>query len=393
MKKKLLFVIPSLEIGGAEKSLINLLELMDYDKYEVDLFLLTKKEYADVVPKQVNMVSHSEDFVNFSKGLLSACIQFLKQRKFSLLLSRIIFSIINRILPTNKAEQYSWLFLRKSIGVLPQQYDVAIGYLEKSSIYLAVDCAIASKKIGFIRVNYEALNLNRNFDLKYFNQLTYLCANGQKSYHILKKNFPTSKFDIKLIYNSTNKNKIQRLQKEKLEVATTNSLVSVGRLHPQKGYDLTIETAKQLVIRNVDFKWYIVGDGPQKEELLKLIRDAGLTNQVFLTGEKKNPYPYMANCNIYVQTSYYEGRSNTILEAMLLGRPIVATNFESVADLITCPAEGMIVDMSANEIADAIQYLFDNPSIRQSMSDHLLQKKNLSSDSLKTFYDLLEENI
>ena len=134
MKKNILFIIPSLGAGGGEKSLINLLSQFDYSKYNVDLFLLNHDGlFMDLIPKEVNILSISEDIRIFNLGIVSSILKFLLIGNFKLAYSRLMFCLINRFYSDGIGEQYSWKYLKNAIGTLEKKYDVAIGYLEKTS--------------------------------------------------------------------------------------------------------------------------------------------------------------------------------------------------------------------------------------------------------------------
>lgn len=158
MKKKILFVIPSLDSGGGEKSLINLLNTIDYNLYEVDLVLFKKKGlFLTLVPENVSITEISGNYIHFSKGLLTSCWYFLMNFNLKLVFFRILFTLKNSWIKNRAvAEQNSWNAMAHSIPVLPKMYDVAVAFLEKSSIYYVVDKVNAAKKIGWIHTNYSS---------------------------------------------------------------------------------------------------------------------------------------------------------------------------------------------------------------------------------------------
>ena len=170
MKKNILFIIPSLEVGGGEKSLVSLLNQMDYSKYNVDLFLIKKEGlFLKMIPPEVNVLNTPDDLKIFLEGLIDSIKDYLKQKKLMLVYSRIMFTLINRFYKDKvRAEQMSWKYMSKAIGILDKKYDVAIGFLEKTSNYLCVDNVTADKKIGWIHTNYENMKMNTKIDEKYF---------------------------------------------------------------------------------------------------------------------------------------------------------------------------------------------------------------------------------
>lgn len=392
MKKKLLFIIPSLHLGGAEKGLINLLANFDYEKYEVDLLLFTHDGalVKDVHPK-VNLLPISSNFVTFSKGLVASCLSFFLQFKWELLWYRLLFVLTSRKHATNKAEQYSWNYLKNFLETPTTNYDVAIGFLEKTSIYCCVDVIKAKKKIGFIRTDYSSLQLDKKFDENYFHQLDYLCANGTLSLNILQREFPQLLSKLKLVENVTFPKRIHQLaESESLFESNRISIATVGRLEQPKGYGLAVEACAILVEKGYDIQWMIIGEGNERSTLERLISERNLQNNLILVGQKENPYPYISQAHFYVQTSLHEGKSNTINEAKILCKPIVVTNFESVFEQITHLKNGIIVEKNPQAIANGIITLIEDVELKNKVVEQLKLEQLVSGKEIEQFYQILE---
>lgn len=140
MKKKILFVIPSLDAGGAEKSLINLLSTIDQTRFSVDLFLFFDKGlFLSQVPEFVNILPKNPELEIFQRPLISSVLGFLRKGRLSSAIQRIqFFWTYKKIKNASLAEQYSWKYIQGSFGKINTEYDAAIGFLEKSSIYIAL---------------------------------------------------------------------------------------------------------------------------------------------------------------------------------------------------------------------------------------------------------------
>ncbi|MBN8641851.1 MAG: glycosyltransferase [Flavobacteriales bacterium] len=392
MKKKLLFIIPSLHLGGAEKGLINLLANFDYEKYEVDLLLFSHDGalVKDLNPN-VNILPISNNFVTFSKGLVASCLSFFTQFKWKLLWYRLLFVLTSRKHATNKAEQYSWNYLRNFLETPVTHYDVAIGFLEKTSIYCCVDVIKAKKKIGFIRTDYSSLQLDKKFDEYYFHQLDYLCANGSLSLNILQREFPQLLSKLKLVENVTFPKRIYKLaESESLFDSNRIAIATVGRLEQPKGYKLAVESCALLVEKGYDIQWMIIGEGNERSALERLISERNLQNNLILVGQKENPYPYISQAHFYVQTSLHEGKSNTINEAKILCKPIVVTNFESVFEQITHLKNGIIVEKNAESIANGIVTLIEDVELKNKVVEQLHVEQLVSGKEIEQFYQILE---
>jgi len=393
MKKKILFVMPSLRAGGAEKCLVNLLNEFDYNKYEVDLLLLNKTGiFLKLLTLEVAILTLQDDFAIFSKNPITSFFTFLGKGKFSLAYSRIAFTFKNRFIKNKGiAEQYSWKDLKKAIPKGQKEYDVAIGFLEKTAIYLTVDCISAKKKIGFINNDYAMLKLDAVFDEPYFKQLEYLFTVSESCEVVLKATFPDLKSKIKMMYNILSEKVIQNLAVEKTKGLDTEiNLVTLGRLSQQKGFDLAIIAAAILVKKGYNFKWYILGEGEERSALEQLIKENNLSNNFILLGIKENPYPYINNSTIYVQPSRFEGKSLAIDEAKILHKPILVTNFTSAKDQIESGVNGLIVPLSEEAIADGIIELVKNQELRNTFISNL-KKQNYGTESeIEKLYQIID---
>lgn len=392
MKQQLLFVLPSLEAGGGEKSLVTLLNCIDYDQYDVDLVLFVPKGiFLKQLPKNVKLLYLNDDYKTFTSGLSSTIVSFLKQRKFGLTFSRLLYTFKSNVIKNKgKAEQYSWKHLKKSITSLPKEYDAAIGFLEKSSIYFVVDCVKAKRKIGFIHNDYVKLDLDASFDLPYFEKLNTIATVSEQCVTVLKEVFPTQKDKVQLLYNIVSAKLIHQMAEEPVTIDTTKpSLLSIGRLHPQKGFDLAIEAAALLKKHGLNFVWYIIGEGAERTALEQAITKNGLEKHVVLLGIKENPYPYIKQTTIFVQPSRYEGKSIALDEAKILHKPIVVTNFTTAKDQINHLKNGIICEMDAESLANALAGLLQNESLQKDFSLHLSKESLGSEAEINTFYQLI----
>lgn len=394
MKKNILFIIPSLGAGGGEKSLINLLSQFDYNQYNVDLFLLNHNGlFMNLIPKEVNILMLKEDIRIFNKGIVSSISKFLLKGNLRLAYSRLMFCIINRRNPVGKGEQYSWKYLRQAIGILDNNYNVAIGYLEKTSNYICCDCVQADKKIGWIHNDYRKLELDKEFDKKYFRKLDFLITVSEKCEIVLKEEFPTEKEKIKLIYNIVSKKAIEELANEPLEEDEITddkiNILSIGRLDEQKGFDMAIEACKILVDKGYKICWYVIGEGMERGALESLIEKNNLQDNFKLLGLKTNPYKYLKACDIYAQPSRYEGKSVAIDEAKILCKPILVTNFSTVYDQIEDNVTGIMTKMTSEKISEGLEKLILDESIVIELKQNLTLLTLTNEYEINKLYEII----
>ena len=164
----------------------------------------------------------------------------------------------------------------------------------------------------------------------------------------------------------------------------------MGRFSPPKGIDLAVKSSAILKKKGYNFKWYHIGTGELKPEIEKLIYELNVQNEFILLGEKSNPYPYIGQCDIYVQPSRYEGKSIAIDEAKCLCRPIVTTNFTTVADQIQDGVNGIVCEMNEIDIAAKIETLLNDEDLRKKVTRNLSEEKTGNEEELEKFYSILD---
>jgi glycosyltransferase involved in cell wall biosynthesis len=397
MKKNLLFVIPSLTAGGAERSLINLLTQMDFEQYNVDLFMFSPKGiFLELLPKNVRILPLPDSYNQFVKPILPSISRLLWRKNSRLAFSRIMFSFKNRMSGNvSVKEQESWKYIARSFVVLEKKYDIAIAFLEKSSIYFCTEKVNADKKIGWVHNDYDMLGMNPYFDQNYFNKLDYIVTVSEECRHILKERFPNQNEKLKVIYNIVSPTIIRGLANMVSEDVYNRKkdefvILSIGRLHPQKGFEYALRAAKLLLDSGYCFQWNIIGEGVERTALTELIDTMGLKNHVKLLGLKANPYPYIKQADIYAQTSVFEGKAIAIDEAKILNKPIVITNFNTAKDQLKDGVEGLIVDLNAEAIASGISKLIQDSEVRSRMAQHLATLALGTEDEINKLYKILE---
>lgn len=391
MKKKLLFVIPSLGAGGAEKSLVNLLNVIDSEKCEVDLLLFSQKGlFLSQVPGFVTILPKNKDLEVFQKPLLASVLTFLLSGKLLSAVRRIQFFLVNkRIANKSVAEQQSWKYIKNSFEKLNTEYDAAIGFLEKSSLYFVVDKVKTKKKIGVIHTVFSKLNADLEFERKYLYNVDAVAVVSSECAVDLKHVFPELQLKISVLPNIVSRNLVQQFaNKIKLDLGL-NAIVSIGRLENVKGFDLAVESASILKHKNIDFHWYILGEGSERPALEKMIAERGLQNEITLVGLKENPYPYIKVAKIFVQPSRYEGKSIVIDEAKILRKPIIVTNYATAKDQIENGVNGLICDMNPEALAESILKYWQEPEFTAQIIANLRHLKYNAEQNVETFYKLI----
>lgn len=393
MKKDILFIMNNLTCGGAEKALISLLETIDFTKYNVDL-LLFKKEglFLSKVPPKVNLLEEPFGYKYFDMSIKSALLECIKNGRLDVAFSRIMAGFIFRT-ETNQAkcEQRVWKYLSLSMKKLNKEYDIAIGFLEKTPIYFSVEKVTAKKKIGFIHNDYNKLGMDSAIDYPFFEKLDHVITVSDECASVLKEKFPKYKHKIEMIYNIVSPRILKKLSLESTDLnANEINIVSVGRLHSQKGFDLAIKACKEIVERGHNIKWHVIGEGEERSELAKLISSNQLEDHFFLKGIRENPYPYIYTADIYVQPSRFEGKSIAIDEAKILNKPIVVTNFSTAEDQIRNKVNGLIVDMTPQGVAEGIINILSDRDLKDHLISNLRQEQLGTEVEVEKLYKLFK---
>nr|WP_208414421.1 glycosyltransferase [Paenibacillus castaneae] len=373
----------NLQCGGAEKSLLSLLQTMDYSRYNVDLYLFKHEGiFFNKLPKAVNVLEMPYLYRYFDMSINRAVIDCIKKGRFKLAFSRlragyIFFTEKN---PARR-EQRAWKYVSKSMPVLQKEYDAAIGFLEKNPVYFGIEKVKADKKLGFIHNDYDKLQMDSVIDSHYFEQLDHLITVSDICGEVLEQRFPQFKHKVKIIENIVSPSLIHTMSLEASDlfnVKNTFRILSIGRLNDQKGFDMAIDACKRLVESGYAVNWFIIGEGENRSCLEQQIEQNQLQTHFHLLGLKENPYPYLREADIYVQPSRFEGKSIAIDEAKILNKPIILTNFSTAKDQIIHNHNGLIVDMTAEAIFEGIERLIVDVSLRSALS------KQLSSEILGT---------
>lgn len=394
--KKLLIVINSLDIGGSEKSLISLLNLVDYNEYQVDLLMIKKGgDFDSYIPSQVNVLDIPE-YYQFLKGNMN----FSMYKKILYYIIRIKCSMdlrINKILNYKMNNQQIFYKNQKYIlEDIPQKYDIAIAYAQGFPTYLVADKVTARKKIAWINCDYRFTSYDKKMDKKFYNSIDKIIAVSDTGKQSIISINPKYKDKIEVIKDILDPSLIAKMADE-YEVNFSSdfiNIVTVARLvMGYKGYDIAIEAAKNLRELDIKFKWYVIGDGPDREKIEQLILKYNLQNHFILLGSKKNPYPYMKKCDIYVQTSRVEGLGLTVIEAKMLKSLIVTTNFSTASEIIENDNTGLIVGLSGEAVADGILQYIDDIKLKDRIKKNLLESKVEDfNDEIKKIRNLLQES-
>ena len=397
---KVLFVISALEAGGAEKSLINLLNLFDYNRYQVDL-LLFKKEgiFMDQIPEEVRIIEAPDDLF-YLYNIHGRQIKHALGA-FPSIIARITGTIYRNYSVRNKSypgTQIRWnKFYKKHISIFNDEYDIAISYMHGEVMYYVAEKIKARKKITWVHNDYRALKLKPETDYPYLCSFDKIATISDECVDILTQVFPQIKDKVVSIPNLTSSSLIRKraelyYPEEYKDSCNANKVIilSIGRLNYQKGFDIAIKIAAEMKKRGLQFVWYIIGQGTEQEHLTELINQFGLKEEFVLLGIRENPYPYIKNADIIAQPSRYEGKSVVIDEAKILHKPIVVSDYATVRDQITNENEGIISKLEVENFAEALEKLIQSKDLRDNYEEYLNQHEYGNDSMVEMYYKLME---
>ena len=383
MKKKILFVIDSLHSGGAEKSLVSLLSLINYKKFDVDLLLFKDGGlYFPLVPKEVKILSIPEYFDN-------------KNNKIKIKMAKIKNSILIRNPIYRKkfhGAQITAKNILKTIDNQSGKYDVAIAYSQGFPTYYVADKVKSVKKICWINTDYKKAGYNAEFDRKYYEKYNYMIPVSKKNKEVLEAVYPEFKYKMKIVYDIISAELVTKMAEEGQGYTDDFKgyrILTIGRHVELKGYDMAIDAAKLLKEKGINFRWYSIGEGVLTDKLKNQIKNNNLESEFVFLGTYTNPYTFIKQSDIYCQPSRFEGFGMAIAEAKILMKPIVATNFESAKEQIINGENGLIVEMNAKDISNAICNLINNRKMWSERIESIKCNYNKKKSSIIDFYKII----
>lgn len=393
--KKILFVIPTMRMGGAEQSLVSLLNAIESKKYDIDLLLFEKNgELIDRLPNNINIIEADTltramtlEFRHYFKDLI-------KEKYFLSAIMRIVMLINSKLEDlTGKKIFFNWNIAKRVVKKLSGQYDVAVGYLEGITNAYIIDKVDAKRKIGWIHTDFRKSSRHFKAEGSYYKKLDQIVIISEECRKHFIDYYPDVKGKTIVVENITDRNAVFSKSKEEVDEKFLNALpiiTTVGRLERVKGIDLAIEAASILRNRNINFSWHVFGDGFLKDELQRRINDLKLQEYFSLDGITQNPYKYMRCSDIIVQPSRNEGKSMVLDEAKFLAKPIVVTNYPSAEDQIVNNITGIIVEITPTAIADGIEMLLKDQLLREKLSENCKNEPDITEMIVKKVESMLE---
>lgn len=402
---RILFVINTLGQAGAETALLSLLQTLAREKgearYEISLYVLTGQgEMASRLPADVRLLNkkYREESVLTAKGR-----KYLKKTVLKAMFTRgtvvKLFPYLvkntcamlgkKRLLP----DKLLWRVLSDGGMVLPEEYDLAVSYLEGGAAYFVADHVKAAKKAAFIHVDYEKAGYTRALDKDCYLAFDKIFTVSDEVREAFLKAYPELPDKTEVFHNILNKEEIVRRAEEGegfTDGFTGIRLLSVGRLTAQKAFEVSVDAMKRLKDAGKNVRWYVLGEGDQRKKLQEQIDTLGLTEDFILYGAVNNPYPFMKQADIYVHASRFEGKSIAIQEAQILGKPMVVSDCSGNREQVCHGKDGLMCGLTPESLAENIMLLLEDEALRGKLGAAAAKKNADAAEEIQKLLSMLK---
>lgn len=333
----ILFFIDDLAGGGAEKVLRTLVNNMDQSKFQITVHTINATD---------------------PEGLLVPGIRYRAINRCKTALGKKLFSYWIRL-----CAELKWLYPL----YIKDDYDIEVAYLECGPTkIIAGSTNKKAKKIAWVHCDVkkrpEFVNQTEKLKKYYqaYDKIVCVSSTVKQSYTALFGDNPESL----VLYNVNDDMQIRNLaQTSSIEKPRCPVLAAIGRLSYEKGNDRLLEACSMLKVAGYNFRLQLIGEGPERQKLELFVQKFGLSNHVDFLGFQSNPYPYMAGADLIVVPSRYEGLSTVVTEALILGKPVVATPCSGMRELLGDSEFGFITEDSVQGIYEGIKKMLDEPSL------------------------------
>lgn len=396
--KNIIIVTHCMEVGGAEKSLIELLDCVDYQKYAVDLFIYKHSgDFMNKINPNVMVLGEKDEY----SALMKPIKDVLCSKKFYIGIVRIAAKLLSYIKCTQEGiwkDAYTLEYSHKLLRfVLPQinknkKYDLAISFLTPH--YIGAAKVVAKKRIAWIHTDYTSMNIDEKSELKMWDRYDYIAAISESSKQAFLNRFQKLKDKVIVIENILSSKSI-RQQADKFEPVemkkegNITTICSVGRFAYPKNFDNVPNICKRIIEMGCNVKWYLIGFGGEEQKIRNEIQKEGMEEYVIVLGKKTNPYPYMKACDIYVQPSRYEGKSVTVREAQILGKPVIITNYKTAPSQVRDGIDGVIVPQDNEGCAKGIVEVIKNKDLQENLLSNLKKYDYGNESEVQKIYEIV----
>lgn len=400
MKKNLLFVINTLGRAGAETALLELLRILAGNQYNIDLYVLMGQgELARKLPQGINLLNKKYSYLSVlsGRGRKYMYTNIARQAFRHGAIFKNLTYIISNFTDMAKSrhiwpDKLLWRVLSDGGIMFNKEYDLAVAYIEGGSAYYVADHVKAKKKAVFIHIDYKKAGYTRKLDKGCYGRFDVIFPISGEVKNRFLEVYPEYQGKTKVFHNIINQEHIKKLARKPGGFSDNfngTRLLTVGRLTYQKAYPIAIEAMRLLKEDGYNVRWYVLGEGPERQALEQCIAEKGLNRDFVLCGAADNPYPYYKQAGIYVHATRFEGKSIAIQEAQTLGCAVVASDSSGNRGQIEDGADGILCQLDAYSIKEAIASLLDNPARCRKFAEKAKLKKITYDNDIKMLTELV----
>lgn len=402
MRKRILINIHYLEIGGAERALIGLLNALDKEKYEVDLFVNQHTgEFMQYIPQGVNLLPEIKEYSCIECPMGKVLLRGEPGIAFKRFKAKRKAEAYHKSLPAETqqidASAYQYIFseVADSMPDLSYigEYDLAISFLQPHNFVL--NKVRAKKKICWIHTDYSTIHINREMERPVWSGYDYIASISEDCTKAFVKTFPELAPKIIEIENILSPQMIRAQtdefnpEDEMPERDGETRILSIGRYSYPKRFDEVARMCRIMLDEGAKFRWYIIGYGDDKE-IRRTIDEYDVADTLILLGKKVNPYPYIRRCHIYAQPSRYEGKSVTVREAQILCKPVAITAYPTAASQVNDGVDGVILPYETDAAACALASFITEAHIQQQITTYLKAHDYGNEQEVRKIYKMLK---
>ena len=383
-KRNVLFVVDEKQMGGVSVLLSDILKKINLKKYNVDIMVLHNNgEYLDDLPKGVNMIYGTSFFDTIDYTLK----EVIKSGNLRNIFYRLyIIFLMKTMLIGNKIKKERKKCIKK-------KYDIEIAFKD-GFCALFTAYGDSKKKYHWLHTDYSMYDCTGNYHKlfeKVFCEFDKIIGISNSVLDRFLEKYQVNNVDV--IYNLINEDEIiSKANKDDIKYDEKINLISVGRIHNMKGYDRLIKVMNKLNIDNLldDVVLRIIGDGPDFHLIKSLVKEYKLEDKVILMGRMRNPFPYVKASDSFLMCSRYEPFGLVVLEAMVLGVPVISTDVASIREIMD-EKYGMIIDNCEDGLYKGIKRVINDNKLLMEYKKNLSKFKYDVDDIIVKIERLLDE--
>lgn len=395
--RRVLIVHTNMELGGAETSLLGLLYAMDTEKVEVDLMLMQHSgELMKMLPNHVNLLQENKHYRAMMLPIKTALLKGEAGVAVARLVAKVICAARQRKFAFTTmgyiVKQRSHYYAAKVLPKIEGEYDLAISFNDPH--YILTKKVDAKCRMGWFHTDCSRIVTDPQLENDMWSGCDWIVNVSESCKQAFDEKHPEL-VDRSIVIKNILASEFVHRQAEKdvsAEMPADGSirLLSVGRFCSAKNFDNVPDICRRLREKGYPVKWYLIGFGGDEALIRQKINDAGMQDAVIILGKKENPYPYIAACDLYVQPSRYEGKCVSVIEAQILHKPVVITNYATSGSQLRDGYDGVVVPMDNAGCAEGIAAVIDDKELQQRLIENTRKNDYTNSGEIEKIYRLME---